>query len=156
MATIKIHGMPPSTFTRTVLLAAEEKGIDYELVMTRPMDMGALNPFLKISFDETWELAFSSGTPTWTFLVPSAPLPDARAFMAFALDDPARTLWVYGGRTTSGYANDVWGLSLDATATWARFIAWLFFAIILINCVAAVILWLLRGAVQAAEERCVR
>ncbi|MFI5000623.1 MAG: glutathione S-transferase family protein [Reyranellales bacterium] len=48
MATIKIHGMPPSTFTRTVLLAAQEKGIDYELVMTRPMDMGALNPFLKI------------------------------------------------------------------------------------------------------------
>lgn len=48
MATIKIYGMPPSTFTRTVLLAAREKGIDYELVMMRPMDMGALNPFLKI------------------------------------------------------------------------------------------------------------
>jgi glutathione S-transferase len=48
MATIKIYGLPPSTFTRTVLLAAQEKGIDYELVMTRPMDMGALNPFLKI------------------------------------------------------------------------------------------------------------
>jgi glutathione S-transferase len=48
MATIKIHGLPPSTFTRTVLLAAEEKGIDYELVMTRPGEMGPLNPFLKI------------------------------------------------------------------------------------------------------------
>ena len=48
MATIKIHGMPPSTFTRTVLLAAEEKRIDYELVMTRPGEMGPLNPFLKI------------------------------------------------------------------------------------------------------------
>ncbi|HEX9458812.1 MAG TPA: hypothetical protein VGA84_06685 [Thermoanaerobaculia bacterium] len=42
------------------------------------------------------------------------------------------------------------------TRTWARFVAWLFFAILLLNCVAAVILWLLRGIVQAAEERCVR
>jgi glutathione S-transferase len=48
MATIKVYGMLPSTFTRTVLLAAQEKGIDYELVMMRPMDIGALNPFLKI------------------------------------------------------------------------------------------------------------
>ncbi|HZQ01957.1 MAG TPA: glutathione S-transferase family protein [Reyranella sp.] len=48
MAAIKIYGMPPSTFTRTVLLACHEKGIDYELVPTRPMDIGALNPFLKI------------------------------------------------------------------------------------------------------------
>jgi hypothetical protein len=43
-----------------------------------------------------------------------------------------------------------------ATQTWARFVAWIFFAILLLNCVAAVILWLLRGSVQAAEERCVR
>jgi glutathione S-transferase len=48
MAMIKIYGLPPSTFTRTVLLACHEKGIDYELVPMRPMDMGALNPFGKI------------------------------------------------------------------------------------------------------------
>jgi hypothetical protein len=42
------------------------------------------------------------------------------------------------------------------TATWARVIAWLFFAILLTNCAAAFFLRLLRGAVQAAEERCVR
>ena len=48
MAAIKIYGMPPSTFTRTVLLACHEKGIDYELVMTRPMDMSPFNPFQKI------------------------------------------------------------------------------------------------------------
>jgi hypothetical protein len=42
------------------------------------------------------------------------------------------------------------------TRTWARFAAWLFFAILLLNCAAAVILWMLRGSVQAAEERCVR
>lgn len=41
------------------------------------------------------------------------------------------------------------------TRTWARFVAWLFFSILLLNCVAAVILWMLRGSVQAAEERCV-
>ncbi|HYD08101.1 MAG TPA: glutathione S-transferase family protein, partial [Reyranella sp.] len=48
MATIKIHGVPPSTFTRTVLLACQEKGIDYELVEARPSGVGALNPFHKI------------------------------------------------------------------------------------------------------------
>jgi hypothetical protein len=42
------------------------------------------------------------------------------------------------------------------TASWARVVAWLFFAILLINCLAAAILWLLRDAVQAAEERCAR
>lgn len=42
------------------------------------------------------------------------------------------------------------------TASWARFVAWLFLAILLVNCLAAAILWLLRDALQAAEERCVR
>lgn len=42
------------------------------------------------------------------------------------------------------------------TRSWARFAAWLFFAMLLLNGAAAVILWLLRGRVQAAEERCVR
>jgi len=40
--------------------------------------------------------------------------------------------------------------------TWARFAAWLFFAMLILNCAAAVILWLLRDAVQVAEERCER
>jgi glutathione S-transferase len=48
MATIKVHGVPPSTFTRTVLLACHEKGIDYELVPTTPGDVAPLNPFRKI------------------------------------------------------------------------------------------------------------
>ena len=42
------------------------------------------------------------------------------------------------------------------TRSWARFVAWIFFAVLLLNCAAAVILWMLRGSVQAAEERCVR
>jgi len=48
MTAIKIHGVPPSSFTRTVRLACHEKGIDYELVPTFPGQMGALNPFQKI------------------------------------------------------------------------------------------------------------
>jgi glutathione S-transferase len=48
MAAIKVHGVPPSTFTRTVLLACHEKGIDYELVPTMPGEIAPLNPFRKI------------------------------------------------------------------------------------------------------------
>ncbi len=48
MTDIKIYGVSPSSFTRTVRLACHEKGIDYELVPTFPGQMGALNPFQKI------------------------------------------------------------------------------------------------------------
>lgn len=40
-------------------------------------------------------------------------------------------------------------------ATWARFVAWFFLAILIINSFAAAVLWLLRNTIQAAEERCV-
>jgi hypothetical protein len=43
-----------------------------------------------------------------------------------------------------------------ATTSWARFVAWFFLAILLLNSAAAAVLWLLRNAVHAAEERCVR
>lgn len=48
MADIRIYGMALSTFTRAVRLGCHEKGIDYELVPTRPGETGALNPLLKI------------------------------------------------------------------------------------------------------------
>jgi len=48
MATLKIHGLSPSPFTRTVRLACHEKGIDYEMVDAMPNTIGALNPFGKI------------------------------------------------------------------------------------------------------------
>jgi glutathione S-transferase len=48
MATLKIHGLSPSTFTRTVRLACHEKGIDYEMVDAMPGTIGPLNPFGKI------------------------------------------------------------------------------------------------------------
>jgi hypothetical protein len=39
-------------------------------------------------------------------------------------------------------------------SSWVRFVAWIFFAILIINSAAAAVLWLLRGKIQAAEERC--
>jgi len=48
MTTLKIHGLPPSTFTRTVRMACHEKGIGYEMVDAMPSTIGALNPFHKI------------------------------------------------------------------------------------------------------------
>jgi glutathione S-transferase len=48
MASIKIHGLPPSTFTRTVRLGCHEKGVAYDLVEARPHAIAALNPFRKI------------------------------------------------------------------------------------------------------------
>jgi hypothetical protein len=42
------------------------------------------------------------------------------------------------------------------TTSWARFVAWLFIAVLVANCTAAAILWLLRGAVRTGEERCAR
>ncbi len=47
MATVEIHGVPPSPFTRAVRLACREKGVDYELVPTAPGNV-PLNPFGKI------------------------------------------------------------------------------------------------------------
>jgi len=42
------------------------------------------------------------------------------------------------------------------SGSWARFAAWFFFAILALNGIAAIMLWLMRGAVRAAEERCAR
>ena len=50
----------------------------------------------------------------------------------------------------------IWSSYVAQTTTWARFVAWLFFAVLVINGLAALTLWLLRASVQAAEERCVR
>lgn len=47
MATIQIYGVPPSPFTRSVRLAAREKGVDYELVPTMPGQV-PMNPLGKI------------------------------------------------------------------------------------------------------------
>jgi glutathione S-transferase len=48
MATIQIYGVPSSPFTRATRLAAREKGVDYELVPTRPGETAPLNPLGKM------------------------------------------------------------------------------------------------------------
>jgi hypothetical protein len=50
----------------------------------------------------------------------------------------------------------VWSFYVARGDSWARFAAWLFFAVLASNAIAAVILWLLRAAVQAEESRCAR
>ena len=48
MAPLRIHGLSPSTFTRTVRLACHEKDIAYEMVDAMPNSIDPLNPFRKI------------------------------------------------------------------------------------------------------------
>jgi glutathione S-transferase len=50
MTKVLIHGFAPSTYTRTVNMALEHKGVDYELI---PLDFGsdghrAMHPFVKM------------------------------------------------------------------------------------------------------------
>jgi len=50
MATVEIFGIAPSTYTRVVRMACEEKGVAYELIRTMPQspEALALHPFGKI------------------------------------------------------------------------------------------------------------
>ena len=43
-----------------------------------------------------------------------------------------------------------------ASSSWARYAAWFFFAVLIVNGAAAIVVWLLRGGIRAAEERCAR
>jgi hypothetical protein len=43
---------------------------------------------------------------------------------------------------------------IAATSSWARYVAWFFFAALIVNAAAAGVVWLLRGRIRAAEERC--
>jgi len=50
MAKVQILGIPQSTYTRVVCMAAHEKGVDYELVLTPPHSEGllAVSPLGKV------------------------------------------------------------------------------------------------------------
>jgi hypothetical protein len=50
----------------------------------------------------------------------------------------------------------VWSFYVARSDSWARLVAWFFFAVLACNAIAAVILWLLRDEVQAEESRCAR
>lgn len=49
----------------------------------------------------------------------------------------------------------IWSFYIARAATWPRIVAWFFFAVLTGNAIAAVILWIVRGRVRAAEARCV-
>jgi hypothetical protein len=42
------------------------------------------------------------------------------------------------------------------SSSWARYVAWFFFAVLIVNAAAAIVVWTLRGGIRAAEERCAR
>jgi hypothetical protein len=42
------------------------------------------------------------------------------------------------------------------SSSWSRYVAWFFFTVLIVNAAAAVVVWLLRGRIRAAEERCAR
>ena len=42
------------------------------------------------------------------------------------------------------------------TSSWARYVAWFFFAVLIVNGAASMVVWTLRGPIRAAEERCAR
>ena len=75
MTAIKIYGVSPSSFTRTVRLACHEKGIDYELVPTFPGQMGALNPFHKIPAITHGDLTLYESTAILRYLDRTFPGP---------------------------------------------------------------------------------
>jgi glutathione S-transferase len=84
MTSIKVYGVPPSTFTRAVLMGCHEKGIDYELVPTFPGTVGALNPFGKIPAMTHGELTLFESSAILRYLDQAFPGPklwpaDARA-----------------------------------------------------------------------------
>ena len=42
------------------------------------------------------------------------------------------------------------------SSSWPRYVAWLFFAVLIVNGAAAIVVRLLRNGIREAEERCVR
>jgi hypothetical protein len=49
----------------------------------------------------------------------------------------------------------IWSSYVARSVSWARFVAWFFFAVVAGNAISWLILWLLRRQVRAAEDRCV-
>jgi hypothetical protein len=45
---------------------------------------------------------------------------------------------------------------LAVSSSWPRYVAWFFFAALMVNGAAAILVWLLRDGMREAEERCVR
>jgi glutathione S-transferase len=75
MASIRIYGVPPSTFTRAVRMGCHEKGIDYELVPTFPGTVEPYNPFRKIPAMQHGELTLFESAAILRYLDNAFPGP---------------------------------------------------------------------------------
>ena len=68
-----------------------------------------------VDFNDAWVLANANGlngTPTWSQLSPSGPLPPVREGLASVYNPPANTMVIFGGQTgASTYFNDAWVLT---------------------------------------------
>jgi hypothetical protein len=42
------------------------------------------------------------------------------------------------------------------SSSWGRYVAWFFFAVLVANSAAAIVVWFLRAGIREAEERCAR
>ena len=121
---------------------------------------------------ETYSVAVWVFVTTASYFVAILPLPWPLALLAaIPLAFVAIHIPIVGGgpllRLLAGDKNYVSAISaitmgalllsslyIARTATWARIVAWFFLAVVAGNAIAAVILWMLRGRVQAAEKRC--
>src|SRR6185436_3109369 len=75
MASIRIYGVPPSTFTRAVRMGCHEKGIDYELVPTFPGTVEPYNPLRKIPAMQHGELTLFESAAILRYLDNAFPGP---------------------------------------------------------------------------------
>ena len=77
--------------------------------------------------NDVWVLANANGLggePTWTQLMPAAPLPPVRSNHSAVYDPSANAMTIFGGGTSSGLADDVWVLAnangLGGPPTWTQ------------------------------------
>lgn len=69
--------------------------------------------------NDTWSLSLN-GSPTWTQLFPSGPLPPARSGCAAVYDPVRHRMVIWGGLRSGGFLADTWELSLAGGGTWLQ------------------------------------
>jgi hypothetical protein len=68
---------------------------------------------------DVWALSLS-GSPSWTQIIASGPVPIARRDHVAVYDPIRRRMIVQGGYGGEGFLNDTWALSLDGDPSWAE------------------------------------
>jgi hypothetical protein len=103
---IAAAGTPPST--RYQHTAVYDPVVDRMLVFGGRDTGGRRN--------DTWELSLV-GTPTWTLINPTSPLPPPRTSHSAIIDPIRRRMLVFAGLGSSSL-DDLWALSLDGVPSW--------------------------------------